>query len=158
MPFALTAPDLANATLFVVPIYAYGWHRINEDRSWSHSGEVSPPPPFRLRLLEFFKSVDLPTVVFGKIEEARHPLNNRWVALFPVMDDSSVDLENEAANFGTLICPARPDFDPTVRPVNDPRIVNTASTPNLRGISVACTRRDPISAKLGRSCSLPGEE
>src|SRR5438132_14394074 len=104
MPFSANATKLLNEVIFVVPIQGYGWQRIDDDRSLSDVGSVSFPPQFRLRLLDFFFVGETPTVACGTILERQHQLNNWWVAIIPMVDDTHADLVTEASSCGTLIC------------------------------------------------------
>src|SRR5437660_12613781 len=103
MPYNVKVTNLLNHVVIVAPIHGCGWHRVNEDGSYSHSGEVAVPAAFRFRILDISYRAAVPVVACGRIEQKGHPFDSWWAALVPIMDESCVDFAEEAANCGTLI-------------------------------------------------------
>jgi hypothetical protein len=149
MPYDISAMEVVNKLISVVPISGYGWHAVDADGSYKHSGLVSVPAAFTARILEFFLVEGVPTVACGAIEQADHEFNLWWVSLVPLVDDARATLTAEASSCATLICKDKPRFDPAAKPINSIKGLNPTSRPFYTGISVACARSDLITTKLG---------
>src|SRR5262249_55032082 len=103
MPFAKSNMTLVNEMVAVTPIYGYGWHEVDKDGVYKHSGLVPVPSPFKFRILEFFFVDGVATVGSGTMLEEGHDFNFWWALLVPLRFDGCVDLSDEGRSYAILI-------------------------------------------------------
>lgn len=144
MPFTKDNETHITRTAFVVPIGGYGWQRLNEDGSRNN---IEPLVNCQIQVLEFFRANEEPVVACGRITSGEARMINWWVTLIPVFDNAHVNLEWEACVCGTLICPQKPDFNDSIRPLNQASVVYTNSRPHYSGISIASLSLEKIKEK-----------
>ena len=148
MPFKNSVKDLANQLIHVVPQHGYGWQRIGIEGESEKDLALEKPLPFQMDISEFCETENQCTVILGQVKEKTHPLNGWWVALIAAIDDVSPDLAMEKVLCMTLVCTEKPVFDPTFRPTNHPKAVNTNSLPRHRGYSVASKSFDALAEEI----------